>query len=286
MNIKTIITFSFLILSLISMKAQTKENDATSKRSVDYLPKAGEFGIGIDATPVFNYVGNLFNQAGSNKLDLSSPVLYGKYYLSDASALRGVLMVSSTNSNTSSYVRDDNAWLLNPLSNKEVTDAYKLSNQQYFVSLAYQKFIGQSRMRGFYGAQVLCGYNYSKNTYTYGNPMSEINPIPSSIYVYNANKDRLLESINTNSIHVGVGGIAGFEYYILPKVCIGGELSLNLVYIKGSQLSTKSEQVVGDKVIETDKAVSPGSSALNIETSRFTPNGYEEQLGFYIMFHF
>ncbi|MDP4240439.1 MAG: hypothetical protein Q8904_13310 [Bacteroidota bacterium] len=286
MTIRKIITLSFLTLCLISLKAQTKDSVATLKKSVDYLPKAGEFGIGIDATPIFNYVGNFFNQTSNNKLDFSSPVLYGKYYLTDNEALRAVLMVSSTNQNDVSYVRDDAAWFLNPQSNKQVTDANKLSDQQYFVSIGYQKFTGETRIRGFYGAQILGGYNYSKNTYTYGNPMSEINPTPSSIYAYNGNKDRLLQSINTNSFHIGLGGIAGFEYYILPKVCIGGELSLNLVYTKGNQLSTKSEQVIGDQVVKIDKAVSPGSSDLTIKTSRFTPNGYEEHLGFYVMFHF
>lgn len=286
MNIRKIITVSVFALGIVAAQAQTKEIESEPAKKADFLPTAGQFAIGVDATPIFNYVGNIFNNTFNNSLDVSSPAIYGKYYLSDESALRAVLKISSTNHNDLSYVRDDAAWFQNPLLNKEVTDRNHSSNQQYFVSVAYQKFIGKSRLRGFYGAQVLCGYDYSKSTYTYGNPMSEANPTPSSIFSYSSNNSRLLQSINTNSFRVGLGGIAGFEYYVLPRICIGGEISLNLIYSKGSQLSTKSEQVVGNKVITVDKAVSPGLNDLSIKTSRFTPNGYEEQLGFYVMFHF
>ena len=236
-NTKKAITLSFFILGLLSIQAQTKDNELGSKKNMDFLPKAGEFGIGVDATPVFNYIGNLLSAAGTNKLDLSSTVFYGKYYLSDETAVRTALGISSINTRNVDYVRDDNAWLVDPLSNKQVTDAQNVSNQNYFVSLAYQKFIGKNRIRGFYGAQVLCGYSAIKTNYTYGNPMSEINPTPSSQYAYSTGS-RVLQSISTNSIKVGLGGIVGFEYYVLPKVCIGGEISLNLIYTDGKQLST------------------------------------------------
>ena len=285
-NIKKVITLSFFVLCFISMQAQTKDNETGSKKNTDFLPKAGEFGIGVDATPVFNYLGNIFNNTVGNTLDLSSTVLYGKYYLSDETAVRTALGISSTNNKTLDYIRDDAAWLTDPLSNKQVTDTRNINNQQYFVSLAYQKFIGKSRIRGFYGAQVLCGYNSIKTNYTYGNPMSEVNPMPSSKYAYDASGSRVLQNITVNSFKVGCGGIVGFEYYVLPKVCIGGEISLNLIYTDGKQLSTKSEKVVGDKVVTSDKAISPGNSDISITTSRFKPNGYQDQLGFYVMFHF
>ena len=286
MKLNKIIALSILVLSFIYVKAQTNDNEVISKKTVDYLPKAGEFGIGVDATPIFNYMGNLFNATSGNKLDFSSPVLYGKYYLSNETALRAVLSIQSINHKDMFYVRDDAAFFLDPLANKKVTDSKNASNQQYFVSLAYQKYIGVSRLRGFYGGQVLFGYNYSNTTNTYGNPMSEVNPTPSSIYPYTNDKTRLLQNVDVNSYHVGVGAIAGFEYYVLPKLCIGGELSLNLVYTKGSQLTNKTEQVVGNAVVTSDQTVSPGSSDFSIKTSRFTPNGFEEQLGFYVMFHF
>ena len=286
MKTKIIITLIFSVLCFVSLPAQTKGNDSIPAKSKELLPKAGEFGIGADVTPVFNYIGNLLSAAGTNSLNLSSPVIYAKYYLTDMSAVRAVLLVSPVNHKDLYYVRDDAAWFANPLSNAQVTDSRNLSSQQYFFSLAYQKFIGVKRIRGFYGVQVLGGFNYSKINYTYGNPMSEINPTPSSVYAYTVNNDRLLQSINTNGFRFGAGGIAGFEYYVLPKLCIGGEVSLNLVYTQGGQLSSKSEKVIGSQVVTSDVAVSPGLSDFSIKTSRFVPNGYEEQLGFYVMFHF
>jgi len=286
MKTKLIIVLISSVLCFVPLNAQIKGNDSISKSNREYLPKAGDFAIGADATPIFNYLGNMLSSAGTNTLNLTSPVIYLKYYLTDMSAIRAELLISSDNSNVLYYVRDDATWFANSLSNSQVTDAEKLSNQEYFFSLAYQKFIGIKRIRGFYGLQVLGGYDYSKTINTYGNPMSEINPTPSSIYNYDSNQNRLLQSINTNDFRIGAGAIAGFEYYILPKLCIGGEVSLNLIYTHGGQLSSKSEKVVGDQVITSDVAVSPGYSNFSIKTSRFTPNGYEEQLGFYVMLHF
>jgi len=286
MKVQKVITLILFVLCIVSLQAQTTKNDSTCKKHADYLPKAGELGIGVDATPIFNYLGNLLSSAGNNTLNLSSPVVYLKYYLTDNSALRGILSVSSIDQKDLSYVRDDAAYILNPLSNKQLTDLKNTSNQQYSMSLAYQRYTGKSRLRGFYGGQLIGGYTYSTTTYTYGNTMSVVNPRPSTIASYGFDSSRPLKSINTNSMFIGGGGIAGFEYYVLPKLCIGGEVSLNIIYTKGSQLSNTTEKVVGDGVVKSDQATSPGSSQLSIKTSRFNPNGFVEQIGFYVMFHF
>ena len=88
---KTRIAFTLLMLSMLSTQAQTA--------SEEYLPTAGNFALGVDATPIFNYIGNLFNgtntaPGNSNTLDLSSSAIYGKYYLSDRLAVRGTLAIT------------------------------------------------------------------------------------------------------------------------------------------------------------------------------------------------
>jgi hypothetical protein len=286
MKTKTIIALIFPVLCLFTAMGQTNGNDSIPTTRWDDLPKAGEFGIGLDATPVFNYLGNMLSAAGTNTLNLSSPVIYGKYYLTDMTAVRAVLLVSSVNHKDLFYVLDDAARFADPLSNRQVTDTKNTLTQAYFFSLAYQKFIGKNKIRGFYGLQLLGGAKSVKNINTYGNPMSELNPTPSSVYVYTAAKDRLLQSITTNEFRFGAGAIAGFEYYVLPKLCIGAEVSLNLVYTHGGQLSSKSEKTIGSEAITSNTAVSPGLSDFSFKSSRFIPNGYEEQLGFYVMFHF
>lgn len=269
--------------------AQSKSNDSEPAKKTEFLPKAGEFGIGADATPVFNYIGNFLSAAGTNTLNLSSPVIYGKYYLTDLSAIRATLLVSSVNNKDLYYDQDDAAKFLDPLSNSQVINSKNTLTQQYFLSLAYQKFIGINRLRGFYGVQVLGGFDKTKSTYAYGNPMSELNPKPTnSASAYGLNNERPLVNLSKNDLSLGAGLIAGFEYYIIPKVCIGAEASLNLIFTHGGQLNSQSERVIGDQVITSDVVTSGanGFSDVSIQTSRFTPKGFTDQLGFYIMFHF
>ena len=96
--------------------------------------------------------------------------------------------------------------------------------------------------------------------------MSEINPTPSSGYAYGLWRDRPLESVTKNELRVGAGAIAGFEYSVLPRLCIGGEVSLNIVYTHGGQLWDKSEKVIGNEVITSENAVSPGLNEVSFKT--------------------
>jgi hypothetical protein len=283
---KTRIAFTLLMLSMLSTQAQTA--------SEEYLPKAGNFALGVDATPIFNYIGNLFNgtntaPGNSNTLDLSSSAIYGKYYLSDRLAVRGTLAITGIHHKDEAYVRDDAAFYADPLSNKEVVDTRTSLNNDYFTSIALQKFIGEVRLRGFVGAQILYGYQSITDKNSYANPMTDLNPTPTiapALSSYTAANERPLENRTTNASRIGAGLIAGFEYFIFPRLCIGGEVSLNAIYSHNGQLYTKSETVVNDKVVAADKTTSPGGNEFAVKTFRFTPNGYTEQLGFYVMFHF
>lgn len=262
--------------------------------SEEYLPKAGNFAIGMDATPVFNFIGNAFNgtntaPGNTNTLDLSSAAIYGKYFLSDQMAVRATLAITGTNKKDEAYTRDDAAFYVDPLSNKEVVDSRNTKNNDYFTSIAIQKFIGEARLRGFVGAQLLYGYQSITTSNSYANPMTEMNPTPSiaaGLSAYTFAKERPLEVRTVNASRVGAGLIAGFEYFVLPRLCIGGEVSLNAIYSNTGQLYSKSETMVNDKLVAADKATSPGGNEFAVKTFRFTPNGYTEQLGFYVMFHF
>lgn len=251
---------------------------------VDYLPKAGNFAIGADATPIFDYIGNMFNNSVGNTLNLSNPMIYFKCYLTDMSAIRAVLGVNGSLTKEENYVRDDAAWYANPLSNAQAVDVKTTNLNDYFLSFAVQKFVGKNRLRGFFGYQLLGEYASTKSVYAYGNPMTGLNPIPSSFYSSGLT-ERPLEAVTAQAFKVGVGGIAGFEYFVLPRLCVGGEVSLNLIYTQALQTYSKSEKMVSDKLVTVDKANSPGGNQFSLETVSFSP-GHVQHLGFYVMFHF
>lgn len=264
--------------------AQTDSTKAeTPKMLNSYLPQKGNFAIGADATPLLNFVGNMFNGNVDNQFDIHSQVIYAKYYLTDMTALRAVLGVNTTTDNQAFYVQDDAAQLANPLSNAQVTDMRTVKTNGYYLSLGLQKFIGHKRLRGFYGGQLFTQYTKDKTEYAYGNPMTVLNPTPTSNFMYVT--ERTLTEVTAHDFMVGAGGIAGFEYFIAPRLCIGGEVSLNVVYIQDFQTYKKSEKMVNDKLVPVDKAVSPGGHELNFQTSSFTPNTFQH-VGLYVMFHF
>lgn len=279
-TLKFLLSICFITIS-IGLNAQS---DSTKTKNSCYLPTKGDFAIGADATPIFNYVGNIFNNTANNKFDLSSPLIYAKYYLTDMTALRAIMGVNTINKSQSFYAIDDAAQLANPLSNAQVTDIQKDITTGHYLSLGYQQFVGKKRLRGFYGGQIFTLYNIKKSDYSYGNPMSALNPTPTSHFSYSAG-ERKLNEVTERSLALGIGGIAGFEYYIFPKVCIGGEVSLNLVYKQTRQLYSQSEKMVNDKLVSVDKAVSPGGHEIDFQSMSFTPNTFQ-QAGLYVMFHF
>lgn len=282
-NKTALLLLAILMLQVVNAQTDSTKNEA-QKAHNSFLPQKGNFAIGADATPLLNFVGNIFNGNVNNNFNMSSPLIYAKYYLTDMTALRTVIGVNSTSDNQLFYVQDDAARLANPLSNAQVTDMRTDKTDGYYLSLGLQKFIGQKRLRGFYGAQLFGQCNKDKSEYNYGNPMTSLNPTPSSNFGYVAG-ERKLSEVTLNNFMVGAGGIAGFEYFVAPRLCIGGEVSLNVVYTQKLQTYQKSEKIVSGKIVAVDKAVSPGGHELNFQTSSFTPNTFQH-VGLYIMLHF
>lgn len=283
---RTIYKITILLLAIIVVQVAFAQSDSTKIATVKskYLPEKGNFAIGADATPLFDYLGNMMNGTIGNALNLSTPLIYAKYYLTDNVAMRTVLGINTTTKSDLFYVADDAARMANPLSNAQVTDQKNDNSNGYYLSLGLQKFIGEKRLRGFYGAQLFTEYGKDKATYAYGNPMTSLNPMPSSNWLYVAG-ERKLSEVTAHDFMVGAGGIAGFEYYVAPRLCIGGEVSLNVVYTQKMQTYQKTEKVQSGKVVAIDKALSPGGHELNFQTSSFTPNTFQH-VGLYVMLHF
>lgn len=288
MNYKIKLIIGLLFVSVISMNAQQNEKSSKESSQKDYLPQKGNIGVGALATPLFNFVGNMLSSGGTNKLDMKMPGIIVKYYLTDMSAVRAAILIGSGTTKNAYYSQDDALFLTNPLSTTEVVDNKVTQTSDYEISLGLQKFVGKNRLRGFYGAQVLCGYNSDKVVYSYGNPMTLLNPTPTvnlSITGAYSGAERILENKTSSKLSTGLGGIAGFEYYVMPKLCVGGEVSLNLIYNMYGQTYKKSEKIEKGQYITIDKALSPAYSDFSVETLSFSPTG-GYQVGFYVMLHF
>lgn len=258
-----------LLASACMILASTTYVDA-KKPEKNYLPEAGDVTIGINAVPFLNYLGNMFGKTQNNSINpaeiggipavpgLNNPTMsiFGKYFLTDQTALRLNVGVGINSTTQSNYVQDDAAVAEDPLSVDKVEDSYKYRNSGMSVAVGYEWRRGGKRLQGFWGGQAILAYSNSKHFFGYGNAITEVNQDPTQ-YDDNNNwtfpttqptldniggNSRLLMQSDGRSWTYGVGGFVGIEYYIAPKISIGCEMSLNLLWTTGSKKYQKSER--------------------------------------------
>ncbi len=306
-----------LLASACMMLASTTYVDA-KKPEKDYLPEAGDVTIGVNAIPFLNYLGNMFGKVHENDINpveiggvpafnkgvipgLDNPTMsiFGKYFLTDKTAIRLNVGIGINSQTQSNYVQDDAAVAENPLSVDLVEDTYKYRNSGMSVAVGYEWRRGSKRLQGFWGGQAILAYSNSKHFFGYGNAITELNQNPTSTNAW-ANADILIDennvilepfpNINNNvggnsrllmqsdgrSWTYGVGGFVGVEYYIAPKISIGCEMSLNLLWTTGSKKYQKSERFNPDfnRVEENTRWTGKSDSGFrfgteNIGTSLF-----------------
>ncbi|MDF2454784.1 MAG: hypothetical protein K0R51_777 [Cytophagaceae bacterium] len=127
-----------------------------------------------------------------------APSLKGRYFLSDASALRvqlGFLSASRT-------LKGENG----------AGDATKdrISRGGFNLAIGYEKhFEGAERLSTYAGADLLFGMASAKSKFDDGTDELEA---------------------KQSGIGFGLRAVTGFDYYFIPKVYIGGELGLGLSY--------------------------------------------------------
>jgi len=266
---RKIIFMTFIGLGFASLHAQT-EGEV-------YVPSAGTIALGASVN-----IANIF----SNADDVKVPSLSLQYYLGNKTALRATFGINSTNNLEKFYVRDDAAFILDPLSNIQVVDTKKNLSSSYNSSLAIQQFFGETKLRGFIGLQAIYAAGTESMLNSFANPMNAINPLPSSYPGAFSGTNRTLEAKTASTYSVGGGVIAGFQYYVLPRLSIGGEMSLNAIYSHTGQSNAKSETVVNGEVVMVERANSPGGTGLEIKSLGYASTDMKEQIGFYIMYHF
>lgn len=292
-----------LLASACMMLASTTYVDA-KKPEKNYLPEAGDVTIGVNAVPFLNYLGNVFGKSDKNKINpekiggvpavpgLDNPTMsiFGKYFLTDQTALRLNVGIGINSITQSGYVTDDAAAVNDPLSVAEVEDTYKYRNSGMSIAVGYEWRRGSKRLQGFWGGQAILAYSNSKHFFGYGNAITEINQDPSQYDDFNnwdfsvtpptleniGNNSRLLMQSDGRSWTYGLGGFVGVEYYIAPKISIGCEMSLNLLWTTGGKKYQKSERFNPDfnKVEENIRWTGKSDSGFrfgteNIGTSLF-----------------
>lgn len=259
------LTFTLaLLLSLTGAFAQGPERliGTTTKSGQFILPQEGDFAIGIDATSFLKYAGNSFNgntdNNNTNFFDydggiFTAPAIYAKYFLSDNSALRLKLNLGFDNDKTSSPVPDVNA------DGEFVDDEISISNNVFGLTFGYEWRRGYGRLQGYYGPEIGIGFGSETTSYSYGNSINKNYPVTTP---------RVTKESQGSLFGFKLGGFVGVEYFIAPKLSIGGEAGLGISTYSYGKSSVETERWDEENSrIERDKAEGGKSSSFEFKAA-------------------
>lgn len=270
-----------------------------------YLPETDDWAIGIDATPFLSYFGNFIGGTDANAAPTwnyltTNQTITGKYFVSESMAYRGSLRLGFGSNSNSMMVgdRSDTTVYDYPEVPEEVENSFKTSYTNIGLSGGIEWRKGKGRLQGFYGGELGIMLSSSKASYTYGNELTQVTNA-SNVDVDNtddsmngganlttdpsvaASNARILEAKSGMMFGVGLRGFIGAEYFVLPKLSIGGEFGWGLMFMANGTSSTTMESEGingnGDEVSEEFTVEQNNGSAFGIDTdannSVFGPAG-------------
>jgi hypothetical protein len=259
-----------------------------SKKGEAYLPEAGDWSIGIDATPFLNYVGNFLSSAGNTAPTQDflngNQTIIGKYFVEDNKAYRGILRIGINSTNeTNQLGKFGAAAATYPALPELVEDKY--TEKSSFVGLGggIEFRRGKTRLQGYYGGDVMLSFSSSSRSFEYGNALNDSTTVEAltsdfgyegSLNIVNdtyGNTARVISQKDGSMFALTLRGFAGVEYFVLPKLSIAGEFGWGLTLANMGASSTELESVgfngtdsvVGTQTIETTK-----SGRFGIDTDR------------------
>ena len=290
--------FKLMVLAALTLVTATARSQETE---VQYTPKTGDYAISVSGLPVTQYIGQFFNGAGINTLDEFAGQAYmggdiktapfrkiaplmsisGKYFLDKETALRVNLGLIYQRTNTKTYARDDAEFAVNPFSQKKVIDTQLNSNTGLSLMVGLEKRAGKERLQGVYGAGLLFAMNNVYDKYTYGNAITDINQAPSesnggTVPAMNGfSYNRLVKDYNLGaSMHAGIVTFVGVEYFIIPKMSIGGEVNFTALasFDQAQYQDLEGFSTVDIAKREWTELVSPSSNQITVGTGNIGGN--------------
>lgn len=283
-------------ITLIFLSLGSFAQDLTSKKGESILPEKGDWSIGIDATPFLNYIGNFFgtpNKAPTFNWLSTNNTIVGKYFLEDQTAIRVGLRIGANN-NTKRFNTDDRVAALTPgvypaaFAQKE--NKWVRSSSAFGLSAGLEKRKGKTRLQGLYGGEIGFYISSAKDKFTYGNkliaPGSGVtaitvdavgDSIPGALNIdknppvasTDLNGARITERKYGTQFSFGLRGFIGVEYFMLPKISIGGEFGMGLGFTTIGKSSTTYETsgttTFGSSIARTTVS-SPKSGSFSLDT--------------------
>ncbi|MCC6384697.1 MAG: hypothetical protein LC117_01650 [Bacteroidia bacterium] len=253
----------------------------TSKKGTPILPEAGDWAIGVDATPFIEFFGNVMNNSNnigapswtspfSSLSSSSAPILYAKYVKDQTTHYRAMVRLGFGSSKENFVIQKDSTDGSSFTPAQYGSDESKTSGNGITLGAGIEKRKGKGRIQGFYGAMAMIGFGSEKTTNTFANAITTDNPTPSTTYNMQGGLYRIKEVKEGGIFNLGIRGFIGVEYFFMAKASLGAEFGWGLSMSSKGEGETTSEGWNGTAV-ETQKVPGPGkTSSFGIDTD----NGY------------
>jgi hypothetical protein len=253
---------SIVLLISVFVSMSGIAQDLTSKKGEAILPEAGDYMIGIELNPFFNYLSHgvspTFNFMNGNNM------IIGKYFKDAKTAYRIGFRLGIDNQATKKQLVDQSATFPSVYPNLPFMSDDKMTHNKTNIGLTFgiEKRKGKTRLQGFYGADLMIWISSIKDSYTYGQTIDPAGSIVSlqtinstntsdfgtnssvtnsSINMAGSASARTLSSRTGNGFGIGARAFIGVEYFVLPKISIGGEFGWGIGYMSGGKTTTVVE---------------------------------------------
>ncbi len=264
------------VLVAFAVLTVTNAQELKSKDGVPITPEAGDYAIGIDATPIFNFFGNFIKiNSGAAFADPATwsfvdgtNAIYGKYFVDANTAYRATVRLGMTSNSSKNYVTQDGQ--ADPL--VTVEDKMKVSDRNIIIGAGLEKHRGKGRMHGIYGAEFQIMMLGGKSKYTYGNAFSSTNVAPTTTdFGTNiAGASRITVDKTGSTLGFGVRPFVGVEFYILPKISVGGEFGWGLGFASQGDGEVTSESWDGaNSTVKTVTTKTGGGGYFGFDNDNF-----------------
>ncbi len=289
---KKILSIVLMALLALPVMAGGPKRDRAERDYTKWHPEAGDFSIGLSIDPLASFVGNMLNGTQDNELDdmagealkSNQASILGSYQVSEKLGIKANIGFKFGNVRNRYYVTDDKAVALDPLSLQKVVDARKTVTNGGSLAVGIDYRRGKRAVQGVFGAGIVYGFDVNKTRYSYGNAITEINQQPSTAFTgvptlstsYIPYGRPVKQFTNDINHWFGIYSSVGVEWFVAPKIALGANVNLNLLYESGAQKYVEYEgwNTATGKVEEFTELRSPGDSKFDFGVENIGANLY------------
>jgi hypothetical protein len=219
--------------------ANAQTTQVTNEAGYVVTPEAGDWAIGFNASPLFNYVGNAFNGSTGNSMNTAfvngNNAIYGKMFVDENTAYRASLRLRY-GSGSQVVLQDTNTIDVAP---DYIENKVTQSGAAVVLGFGLEKRRGHNKLQGYYGGEALItlGGTTPNMKYEYALDMNEATVVTQGVVP----ASRTLSSKAGSTFGFGVRGFIGAEYFFAPKISIAAEYGWGLSFTSTSGGETVTE---------------------------------------------